>query len=360
MSRLGGSQGAGEPIRVGLAGLGRSGWDIHAPLLSRLANRYQIVAVLDQDANRRKEAEERYDCRAYSAFPDLLGDRAVELVIVGMPSHLHAAYSIEALAADKHVVCEKPMATSSKDAARMVAASDATKRILTVFHNRRYDPDFQKIRGVIASGVLGRIVEIRMAATKFSRRWDWQTQTRYGGGELNNTGSHLIDLALQLFGEQVPTVFCHRERALTLGDAEDHVKIVLTADGAPTIDVEISSVHAYPSETWHISGTQGGLTGTHHALRWKSLDPTGLPARDLDDSLSADRTYNQDQPEWHEEYWESETRFPAHHIGFYIDLYDTIRNDMPLVITPRSVQRVVDLIEACRESSPLTGPKEAG
>ncbi|NJN83991.1 MAG: Gfo/Idh/MocA family oxidoreductase [Caldilineaceae bacterium] len=101
-----------QPIRVGIAGLGRSGWDIHARLLEPLAEQFQIVAVLDADSNRRAEAIDRFDCQAYTEYDDLLADPAVELMVVALPSFLHADASIAALKSGKHVVCEKPMATS--------------------------------------------------------------------------------------------------------------------------------------------------------------------------------------------------------------------------------------------------------
>ena len=72
------------PIRVGIAGLGRSGWDIHAHLLAPLGVHFQVVAVVDADAARRAEAIERFDCQAYQSYTDLLQDQAVELVVVSL------------------------------------------------------------------------------------------------------------------------------------------------------------------------------------------------------------------------------------------------------------------------------------
>ena len=65
-----------DPIRVGIAGLGRSGWDIHARLLEALADVYQVVAVVDADEKRRQEAVDRFDCQAYTEYDALL-DQAI-------------------------------------------------------------------------------------------------------------------------------------------------------------------------------------------------------------------------------------------------------------------------------------------
>lgn len=343
-----------SPIRVGIAGLGRSGWGIHARLLDPLREMFQVVAVVDDDPVRREEAVERFDCMAYENYAELLADKAVELVVVALPSFLHAERSIQALEAGKHVVCEKPMATSLDDADRMVAAAEATGNVLAVFQNRRYDPDFVKIREIIASGVLGRIVQISMTESRFSRRWDWQTLKQYGGGSLNNTGPHYLDQALQLYGEGEPEiVFCHLDRTLTLGDADDHVKLVFKGENRPTLDIEISSACAYPYEKWNIMGTQGGLHGSTRELHWKTFDPDQLAPRVLDTAPTPDRGYNRDEIPWQEFSWSADESDAPGEPGFYLDLYETIRNGAPLVITPQSVRRVIWLQETCHALSPV-------
>jgi predicted dehydrogenase len=343
-----------DPIRVGIAGLGRSGWAIHAHLLAPLTEEFQVVAVTDEDAARRNEAIERFDCQAYPTFDQLLADPAVELIVVSLPSFLHAPASLAAIQANKHVVCEKPMAVTLDEADAMDAAAAASDRVLTVLHQRRYNPDFVKIRQIIDSGLLGRIVQIRITESKFSRRWDWQTLQKFGGGSLNNTGAHYLDLALQLFGPATPNVFCQLDRTLTLGDADDHVKLVFSAPDSPIIDIELSSCDAYPPPTWHIDGTQGGLTGTTRSLRWKWVLPAELPPLTLDLRPTPDRSYNRDTLTWHEDSWEFEGDSNDYHRNFYHDLYATIRQGAPLAITPESVRRAMWLQEECHRLAPLS------
>ncbi|HMN30862.1 MAG TPA: Gfo/Idh/MocA family oxidoreductase [Caldilineaceae bacterium] len=344
-----------ESIRVGIAGLGRSGWDIHAKLLEPLAGEFQVVAVVDADDGRRQEAIDRFDCQAYTDYEQLLADPAVELVVVSLPSFLHANGAIAALDAGKHVVCEKPMATSLADADRMVVAAERTGKVLTIFQQRRYNPDFVKVREVIDSGLLGRIVQIRTTESRFSRRWDWQTLQKFGGGSLNNTGPHFLDMVLQLFGENYPDeVFCQLDRTLTLGDADDHLKLVIKGKDAPTIDVEISSCCAFPGETWNVMGTQGGLAGSTRQLRWKWVDWAEQAPRTLDLKPTPDRSYNRDELVWHEASWDIANDTTPGHAQFYHDLFATIRNGAPLVITPQSVRRVIWLQEECHRLCPLT------
>ncbi len=342
-----------DAIRVGIAGLGRSGWAIHAHLLAPLTGQFQIVAVVDEDPVRRAEAVDRFACRAYTSYDQLLQDGEVELVVVSLPSFLHAQGSIAALQAGKHVICEKPMAVTLQEADSMIDAATRAERILTVFHQRRYNPDFVHVRNVIDSGILGRIVEIKISESRFTRRWDWQTLQKYGGGSLNNTGAHFLDQAMQLFGPATPEVFCRLERTLTLGDADDHVKVIISAQDAPTIDIEISSCDAFPPANWQVLGTRGGLQGSTRAITWRWIEPAELEPRSLDLRPTPDRSYNRDDLKWHEDHWTFEGDLNEAYRGFYRDLYATNRHGAPLAITPESVRRVMWLQEECHRLSPL-------
>ncbi len=342
-----------KPIKVGIAGLGRSGWSIHAQLLELIPDLFEVVAVVDGDAERRAEAESRFDSRAYAEFPELLQDSEVELVVVALPSFLHADLTIAALETGRHVVCEKPMADSLPDAARMVEAAQNCPGVLSIFQQRRYNADFRKVQEIIQSGILGRIVHIRMTENRFGRRWDWQTLKRFGGGSLNNTGPHYLDQALQLFGPQTPEVFCHLDRTLTLGDADDHVKVVIKAEGAPTIDIEISSTCAYPGDSWNVMGTQGGLRGHQGKLEWRWFDPVDLEPRTLDTRPTPNRSYNRDVIPWQEDSWTPPVPPEPLYVQYYRDLYETLRLGQPLPITSESVYRVIQLQERCHELCPL-------
>lgn len=342
-----------QVINVGIAGLGRSGWGIHARLLEPLSDKYRIVAACDLIKERREEIAERFDCLTYEDFDEFVQDKSVELVVVALPSYLHPSATIKALQAGKHVVCEKPMAVKVRDADAMIEAAQKAGKVLTIFQNRRYAPDFVQVRKVIESGVLGRIVMIKIYYNGFGRRWDWQTMRACHGGSLNNTGPHPLDQALQLFGDTEPEVFCHLERTLTLGDADDHVKIILRGPGAPMIDLEISSACAYPQETWNVYGTHGGLSGNAQRLRWRYFDPAELPARQVDMRPTPDRSYNSETLPWKEETWEASQSTEPGQVGFYLDLYETLRHGAPLKITPASVRRQVALLEYCHNVTGL-------
>ena len=342
-----------NPVKIGIAGLGRTGWNNHARALEQIKDKFTITAVSDTMESRLKEAHEKFNCKTYNNIDDLISDNDIEVVVIATPSHLHEQHTIKALQAGKNVVCEKPMADSLDAVDKMISAAKKYNTLLTVFQNRRYMPSFRKIREIIDSGILGRIVEIKITAHSFGRRWDWQTLKKFGGGTLNNTGAHYVDLALLLFGENEPEIFCHLDKALTLGDAEDHCKVILKGKNSPLIDVEITSACAYPQDRWLIMGTSGGLAGNEQELHWKFVDFSKLPERKVQTEPTPDRSYNSEQLPWQEQSWQRPQNIPSEQIAFYNDLYETLRNNAPLAITPESVRRQIEVLQKCHTLCPI-------
>ncbi len=357
---------ATPPLRVGIAGLGRSGWNIHVRTLAALPDRYQVAAVMDPEPERCAEARAGHGCRVHPDFDALAADPDLDVIVVASPNHLHADHAVKALDAGKHVVCEKPFALTVEEADRVMAAAQRNRRVLSPFQNRRYEPHFLKVRELIDSGVLGQVVHIRLSWHQFTRRWDWQTLRRFGGGLLNNNGSHLLDHALQLLPDDVqPEVFADLQRVLSLGDTEDHVKIVLTTpdhEDQPTIDVELSNASIFEQDRWLVLGTRGGLRGTTEKLTWRTVDWDALPERTLETAAATGRTYNHDPVTWKEHTWDAPPADPKavrqDYVGFYSDLYRTIHDDAPLVITPRSVRRLIATLARCGAYVPAADPAE--
>jgi len=339
----------GLEVKVGISGLGRSGWNIHAATLGQLAGKFKVVAVADPLESRLQEARERFGCRTYADFRGLLRDEEVELVVVATPSHLHAEQSVAALEAGKDVVCEKPMAASLAEADEMVRAAERSGRLLVVFHNSLFAPDYLKVKEVVRSGRLGRVVLVKIYSHWFGRRWDWQTLKRFGGGELRNNAVHSIVQGLELMGDVEPEVFCDLQRTLTLGDAEDHVKLILRAVGAPLVDIEVTRACAYPQEKWLVMGTQGGLTGTQSSLRWKYFNPADLPPREVETEPTPDRSYNVEEIPWSEEAWafQAGDYYRSSHLLFYESLYDALRRGAPPPVPLSLAHRVMRVVDRC-------------
>ena len=336
-------------IRAGIAGLGRTGWHNHALVMEGLGQQYKVTAVLDVDEGRMKEARERFGCATCGSYGELIEHPEVDMVVVGLPQKMHCACSIEALAAGKHVVCEKPMAMNLTEADRMIRAARRAKGFFTVYQNRRYAHDFVKVREVIDSGVLGRVTLIRMSVGFFMRRWDWQTLRKNGGGQLNNTGPHFIDQALVFLGDRYPSeLFVDMQHTVTLGDTDDHVKLVMKAKGSAVVEIEMLSDCAYPGPLWLVTGTKGGLAGTAQKLRWKWVLENRLPKREVDERPTADRSYNSEDTPWSKErVWRARKSEPSAQARYYMELHEAIMKGEGPPVTAESVRRQMKLIGEC-------------
>lgn len=120
---------------------------------------------------------------------------------------------------------------------------------------------------------------------------------------MNNNGPHLIDHAMELFGDGEPGVWSDMRRCLCSGDAEDHLKIILRGPGKPTIEIELTDVVAYGQDCWLVCGTAGGLRGNAGGLEWKWVDWSTMPSRPLCLESTPDRSYNSGTLPWPRPSW---------------------------------------------------------
>ncbi|MDQ1256912.1 MAG: scyllo-inositol 2-dehydrogenase [Candidatus Hydrogenedentes bacterium] len=350
-----------KKIRVAIIGQGRSGRDIHGSYLTQDSRRFTVVAAVDPIRERRERAAAEYGCDVYANHKPLLKRGDIDLVVNSTPSYLHVPITLDCLRAGFNVLCEKPLAAKAEEVDVLIAASKKAGKTLAIFQQSRYAPYFELVRRVIASGVLGEIVQVSIAFNGFSRRYDWQTLTEFNGGNLLNTGPHPLDQALQLFGtDTMPKVHCVMRNANSYGNAEDHVLMLLTGEGRPIVHLEISSACPYPAFTYNVYGTRGGMFGDMTAMQWKYYDPKEAPKLGLKrkpiSKPDGTPAYCMDAIKWHERRWEvSKTQqnlFNTMSGKFYRMLYNTLANGEPLDITPEQVRQQIAVIEECHRQNP--------
>ncbi|GAC1431876.1 MAG: hypothetical protein NVSMB65_05450 [Chloroflexota bacterium] len=336
-----------SPIAVGLMGLGRSGWDIHAQAFAEHTG-FAVTAVADPLAERREEARERFGCATYGRPDEVVADKNVEVVIVATPSHTHASLAIAALEAGKHVVVEKPMAQDLAEMDALLAAAQRTGRVLTCYQPRRLDADFTALQDLVQSGRLGRVILVRRGIYRFARRADWQMLRKFGGGELANTGAHLLDQVLVLLGAPRGDLFADLQHTVGAGDAEDHVKVCFTTAEGATADVEVTLCAALPQPEWVVLGTAGAVQGTQGELTVRWHDPATLAPLVLDEGPAAGRRYGTgERITWYDETLSPKQARPQV-LLFYDRLFATLRENAPLLVTPESIRPQIEIIERAR------------
>jgi predicted dehydrogenase len=176
------------------------------------ADRCHVVAIASRDGQRaRTVAGELGIPRAHESYEALLADPDVDAVYIPLPNHLHAEWAIAAAQAGKHVLCEKPLAMTSADAARMVAAAEAHGVHLMEAFMYRLHPSWVAARELVAAGRIGRLTAVQSWFSYFN---DDPTNIRniraYGGGALFDIGCYNVNLSRMLFGGE-PT---HVEAAI--------------------------------------------------------------------------------------------------------------------------------------------------
>ncbi len=342
-------------IRVGILGLGRSGYSIHCKAFVALSEHYDIVAVADLDAARLAATAVELGVVGYDSIEELAADENIELIVVSSYNRDHAKNAIAALEAGKHVVCEKPFGLSVAEVDAMIAAATASGKLVVPFQNRRYEDSYVKVKEILASGVLGKIVHIRIAQHGFGRRWDWQTLSEFGGGQLHNNGPHILDQALGLYEavgvDDVESleVWSDLRKTLSSGDTADHVRATIRHPDAFTLDIEFAATCPYPQDKWLVMGTAGGLRGTTNKLEWKWVDWSAHPERPVECASTPDRSYNREDLQWQSASCECVENFEALQGAFYEGLWGVLRDGGVLAVTPESVRKRIRLLERIRD-----------
>lgn len=344
-----------ERIRVGVLGLGRSGYGIHCKAFEKLQQTYELVAVADINGVRAAETGRELGVTAVTSVEELVAIPEIELIVVSSYNRDHARNAVTALEAGKHVVCEKPFGLSVVEVDSMIVVAKAAGKLVVPFQNRRYEDSYVKVKEIISSGVLGKIVHIRIAQHGFGRRWDWQTLSEFGGGQLHNNGPHILDQALGLYetvgvdNVESLEIWSDMRQTLASGDTADHVRATLRHPEAFTLDIEFAATCPYPQDKWLVMGTSGGLKGTSNKLEWKWVDWRTHVARPVECASTPDRSYNHENLEWQSASYECEEGFERLQGAFYSYLWHSIRQGAPLTVTPASVRERIRLLERIRE-----------
>ncbi len=225
-------------LKIGVIGCGSIAQHRHLPEYSWNKN-VEIVAVCDINEERALEIGKKYDAKAYTDYTELLADEEIDAVSVCTPNYLHAPISVAALNAGKHVLCEKPMATSSEEADQMIEAAEKSGKKLMIGHNQRFVKSHQKARELIKSGEIGKLYSFRSAfghggpeqwSVDGKESWFFQKEKAFIGA-MGDLGVHKTDLLRYILGEEFVEVGAFVEtNAKDFADVDDNAVCVLKTE----------------------------------------------------------------------------------------------------------------------------------
>jgi predicted dehydrogenase len=260
-----------KPLRVAIIGYGLAGAVFHAPLIASTPG-MQVAAIVTNNAGRQKQARRDFpDAEVLSTWEQIWHNPSLyDLVVVATANRAHVPLGLAAMDAGLPVVIDKPMAGSVKDAERLIEASKKTGKLLTVFQNRRWDGDFLTLRQLIVGDLLGTITRFesrfdRYRAVPRPDIWRESGAVEDVGGLLFDLGSHLIDQALQLFGQPV-SVYAEVEKRRPGAQVDDDSFVALRFASNVHAHLWMSVVARNPGARFRVSG----LRGTYE--KW-GLDP---------------------------------------------------------------------------------------
>lgn len=188
-------------LDVGLIGFGLGGRYFHAPVI-RAVDGLRLAAILQRTGD--SAAEAYPDARTVRTIDELLSIDSIRLVVIVTPNHSHFPLAKQCLDAGRHVVVDKPFSTTVDEALELLRLAKRRDRILTVYHNRRFDADFQALRKLASTGELGRIVRFENTYDRFrplAKPRAWRERPGPGSGVLYDLAPHLLDQVFMLFGE---------------------------------------------------------------------------------------------------------------------------------------------------------------
>jgi predicted dehydrogenase len=224
-----------DAVRVAVVGTGAIAQLTHLPVLSKLKGA-ELVALCDNDSAKARALASRFGVPSiYTDLEELLDSDAVDAVIVATPNHLHEPHVLSALRGKVHVMCERPLALTSRGIERILTAAEKTGRKVFVANNHRFRTDVQNLSRFVSGGELGALTGVRAGAYGL-RRPDagWrQRRAESGGGAFLEHGFPLLDLALWLADfpapERVSATLRRSGRAA--GAVEDGMHVTLECTG---------------------------------------------------------------------------------------------------------------------------------
>jgi 1,5-anhydro-D-fructose reductase (1,5-anhydro-D-mannitol-forming) len=249
---------ADHPLGWAIAGLGKIASTQIAPAIARSATSTLVSVVSRDQAKAEAFAKEHGARRGTNTYQDMLADPEVDAVYIATPNAMHAGQVIEAAAAGKHVLCDKPLATSVADAERAVDACHSSGVRLGITFQTRFHDGVAEARRLVSDGALGRpvIAQVQVSAGR-NLPVSWRLDPELAGlGTINNLGVHGLDVLRYILDDEVTEVTALTDNEP--GYLVDTTALVLLRFARGTLAyVNANQSVRYPQDDIAVYGTDG-------------------------------------------------------------------------------------------------------
>ena len=337
-------------IRVGLIGFGLSGRVFHYPIIDAVAG-LNLVAVMERRPENRHLVPD--GVRVVDTPEAIIEDPEIDLVVLAVPNAAHAGLAERCLLAGKHVVVENPFTVTEAEAIPLIGLAKRQDRLLSIYHNRRFDADFLTITRLLNEDRLGRIISYEAHFDRFRLQVKpgWREENVRGSGLVYDLGSHLIDQALCLFGEPhaiCAFIRCERPEAVV----PDAFTIIMDYVEGPLVTLRCTMLAREMGPRYVINGSSGsyvkrGIDVQEEQLKQGKL-PLGEPDWGIEPEEHWGKLYTERDGIPHTEPIRTED---GDYRLYYENIRDAINQHRPPKVTPEAAAAVIRVIELAIRSS---------
>ncbi len=240
-------------IRIGVVGVGAIAQIAHIPVLSKMRGA-QLVALCDNDHPKARSLADRFGVPdVFTDIEDLLEFDELDAVIISTPSHLHEPHVLSALQAGVHVLCERPLALTSRGVERLLSAAQRAERKVAAALNHRFRSDVQALDRFLRGGELGRLTGVRAGHYQVKKSLEgWRhRRAEAGGGAFFEYGLPLLDLALWLADFPEPVrVSAQMERGRGASAVEDSMFVYVECAQGMSLAFDVTWSYVGDEDRW--------------------------------------------------------------------------------------------------------------
>jgi scyllo-inositol 2-dehydrogenase (NADP+) len=330
-----------EPITTAIIAYGYAGRSLHAPLIG-YEPRLKVTAVVARDRARRELAARELGVATHATVDECLRDESIRLVVVATPHDSHESIAIDALRAGKHVVVDKPMCMSVAECDAMTRAARETNRLLTVYHNRRFDGDHFTLEHLLATGELGELkwLELNWNRHGLSKKSAWRNDAALGGRPVD-LGAHLFDRAIAFFaGDPLDDIAVRKQHDWPDADVASCALVTLRFRSGRTCVIDIGSMTRFPKPQIIAVGTRATFVKSGEDPQEAALVSGDLKSARYEQATFG--TLNSDRGA------RVVPTIPGDWTRFYANVVDAIEGRAEPIVRLDQMRDVVRIVEAVR------------